>query len=102
MYDVSSLNEFREQLVNDVLSAEELHERRNVITTWEAVNTDLGLVKHALQMYEDVVELSSSPIDSRGTHQGEKGSHLMLTNRNGIQVPMLVITDSHNASRHQL
>lgn len=66
-YDVSSLNEFREQLVDDELSAEELRERRNVIATWEAINTDIGLVKHALQLYGDVVELSSPRTDSRST-----------------------------------
>lgn len=63
-YDVSSLEEFREQLIADELSAEELRERRNVIATWEAINTELGLVKHALQLYEDVMELSSPDTDS--------------------------------------
>lgn len=66
-YDVDSLTEFREQLTADELSAEELRERRNVIATWEAINTELGLVKHALQLYEDVVELSSPRTDSRST-----------------------------------
>ena len=58
-YGVSSLDEFREQLANNEFSAEALRERRNVIATWEAVNTELGLVKHALQLYDDVQELSS-------------------------------------------
>jgi len=66
-YDVSSLNEFREQLADEELSAEELRERRNVISTWEAINTELGLVKHALQLYDDVTELSSSRTDSSST-----------------------------------
>jgi DNA-binding transcriptional regulator GbsR (MarR family) len=66
-YDVDSLTEFREQLTADELSAEELRERRNVIATWEAINTELGLVKHALQLYGDVVELSSPRTDSRST-----------------------------------
>jgi len=66
-YDVRSLDEFREQLVDDELPAEELRERRNVIATWEAINTELGLVKHALQLYEDVVELSSSRTVSHST-----------------------------------
>lgn len=66
-YDVSSLTAFREQLVEDELSAEELRERRNVIATWEAINTELGLVKHALQLYDDVVELSSPRTDSPST-----------------------------------
>ncbi len=66
-YGVSSLNEFREQLADEEFSAEELRERRNVIATWEAINTELGLVKHALQLYDDVVELSSPRTDSPST-----------------------------------
>jgi DNA-binding Lrp family transcriptional regulator len=66
-YEVASLTEFRERLVEEELSAEELRERRNVIATWEAINTELGLVKHALQLYDDVVELSSSRTDSSST-----------------------------------
>ncbi|MFQ3318517.1 MAG: DNA-binding transcriptional regulator GbsR (MarR family) [Natronomonas sp.] len=66
-YDVSSLDEFREQLADEELSAEELRERRNVIATWEAINMELGLVKHALQLYDDVVELSSPRTDSPST-----------------------------------
>jgi len=63
-YDVSSLDEFREQLADEEFSAEALRERRNVIATWEAINTELGLVKHALQLYADIVELSSVRTDS--------------------------------------
>jgi hypothetical protein len=66
-YDVGSLAEFREQLADENFSAEELRERRNVIATWEAINTELGLVKHALQLYDDVVELSSPRTDSPST-----------------------------------
>lgn len=66
-YDVSSLTEFREQFAAEELSAEALRDRRNVIATWEAINTELGLVKHALQLYDDVVELSSPQTDSPST-----------------------------------
>jgi DNA-binding transcriptional regulator GbsR (MarR family) len=66
-YEVSSLDEFREQLADEELSAAELRERRNVIATWETINTELGLVKHALQLYDDVVELSSPRTDSPST-----------------------------------
>jgi DNA-binding transcriptional regulator GbsR (MarR family) len=66
-YDVSSLDEFREQLADEDLSAEELRERRNVISTWEAINTELGLVRHALHLYDDVTELSSPRTDSPST-----------------------------------
>jgi hypothetical protein len=38
-----------------------------VIATWEAINTELGLVKHALHLYDDVVELSSPRTDSPST-----------------------------------
>ncbi|WP_435078857.1 DUF7342 family protein [Halococcus sp. AFM35] len=54
-YNVDSLDEFRDQLADEELSAEELRERRNVIATWEAINTELGLVKHALRLYERVI-----------------------------------------------
>lgn len=63
-YGINSLSEFREQLIEEDLSAEEVRERRNVIATWEALNTDLSLVKHALQLYDDVTELSSPRTDS--------------------------------------
>ena len=66
-YDVGSLDEFREQLTDEELSAAELREHRNVIATWEAINTELGLVKHALQLYDDVIELSSPQTDSHST-----------------------------------
>ncbi len=58
-FNDSSLEEFREQLAEEEFSAAELRERRNVIATWEAVNTELALVKHALHLYGDVVELTS-------------------------------------------
>ena len=66
-YDVSSLDEFRELLADEALSSEELRERRNVIATWEAINTELGLVKHALRLYDDVIELSTPRTDSPST-----------------------------------
>ena len=66
-YNVSSLTEFREQLAGEDLSAAELRERRNVVETWEAINTELRLVKHALQLYDDVVGLSSPESNSHST-----------------------------------
>jgi hypothetical protein len=66
-YDVSSLDEFRERLADEELSAAELRERRNVIAAWESIDTELGLVKHALQLYDSVVELSPSQTDSSST-----------------------------------
>ena len=64
-YDVGTLSEFREQLAENDFSSEELRERRNVITSWEALNTEVGLVRHALGLYDDVVELSSPNTDTR-------------------------------------
>lgn len=59
-FGVSSVQAFREQLVDDDnLSSEELRERRNVLSTWEALDTSLMLVRHALRMYEDVSELDA-------------------------------------------
>ncbi|OVE85167.1 hypothetical protein B2G88_06355 [Natronolimnobius baerhuensis] len=58
-YNVSSLTELREQLAGEDLPVAELRKRRNVVETWEAINTELRLVKHALQLYDDVVGLSS-------------------------------------------
>ncbi|PSQ25018.1 hypothetical protein BRD04_00235 [Halobacteriales archaeon QS_9_67_17] len=66
-YGVSSLDEFRQELADGGLPAKELRERRNVIATWETVNTDLRLVKHALQLYDDIMELSSPRTDSSST-----------------------------------
>lgn len=66
-YDADSLAEFRDDLAAAELSAAELRERRNAIETWEAINTDLGLVKHALQLYDDITELASPRTDSPST-----------------------------------
>lgn len=66
-YDVRSLEEFRDRLVDDELTAAEIRERRNVIATWEALDTERTLVKHALQLYDEVVELSTPGADSLST-----------------------------------
>lgn len=63
-YNADSLAEFRDQLAETGVSAEELRTRRNVIATWEAINTELSLIRHALHLYEDIVELSSPQTDS--------------------------------------
>lgn len=59
-YDVESLSEFRETLADDGLTAAEIRERRNVADTWEALEAEHTVVKRALQLYDDVVELSST------------------------------------------
>lgn len=67
-YEADSLSEFRRRLGDDDLSTDELRERRNVAETWEAVETEASLVRHALRMYDDVVELSSGA-DAEPTSQ---------------------------------
>ncbi|MCU4971190.1 winged helix-turn-helix domain-containing protein [Halobacteria archaeon AArc-m2/3/4] len=69
-YDVDSLQQLRETLVEDDVSADELRERRNVIETWEALDMERNLVKHALQLYGDVSELSSPATTTAQTLQG--------------------------------
>jgi predicted DNA-binding protein YlxM (UPF0122 family) len=66
-YDAKSLDKFRNRFVDEELSAAELREHRNVAATWEALNTELRVVKHALQLYDDVVELSSPRTDATST-----------------------------------
>jgi len=58
-YQANSLQELRESLANEDLSADEIHERRNIAETWEAVDSELRLIRHALRMYDDIVGLSS-------------------------------------------
>lgn len=59
-YDVTSLEEFRDQFAEDAIPAAELRERRTVIETWEALETERDLLKHAIHLYDDVVELSTA------------------------------------------
>lgn len=63
-YEVESLAAFREQLAADECSADELRDRRNVIATWEALNTEHAIVKHALQLYDDVEKLAAPGTDT--------------------------------------
>lgn len=63
-YDVDSLEAFREAFADETLPADELRQRRNVIETWEALETERDLVKHALHLYDDVVDLSSIESES--------------------------------------
>lgn len=59
-YGVRSENELRERLTNDDVSATEMREIRNVSDTWGALELEIRLLKHALQLYDDLVELSRS------------------------------------------
>jgi len=66
-FDADSLSAFRDQLAEAELSAAEIRERRNIIETWEAIETERRLVRHALQLYDDVTELSSPRTDVPST-----------------------------------
>ncbi|XGI84726.1 winged helix-turn-helix domain-containing protein (plasmid) [Halorutilales archaeon Cl-col2-1] len=63
-YDADTLSEFRQQLSEKDLSSDELRERQNIIETWETINSEIRLVKHALHMYGDVSNLSSPTTDT--------------------------------------
>ncbi|TKX83164.1 ArsR family transcriptional regulator, partial [Halorubrum sp. SS5] len=53
-YEVETLSELRNKLVEEDLSTEEMRTIRNAATTWEALETEIRLSKHALQLYTDV------------------------------------------------
>jgi hypothetical protein len=57
-YDVETLEALRERLTDDDLSAAEMREIRNGASTWSALETEIRLTKHALQLYDDVTELA--------------------------------------------
>ncbi|WP_449289223.1 DUF7342 family protein [Natrarchaeobius chitinivorans] len=59
-YGVTSAQELREQLTNDDVSAEEMREIRNVSDTWAALELEIRLLKNALQLYDDLSQLSQS------------------------------------------
>lgn len=56
-FGVESVQMFREQMDKEDLSAEELRDRQNIVSTWEAINTELMLVSHAIRMHQDVSDL---------------------------------------------
>ena len=58
-FDVDSVEMLREQVAERDLTAEETKTIRNAISTWEALNTDLTLVRHALRLYDDVADLDT-------------------------------------------
>ncbi|WP_241988324.1 MULTISPECIES: ArsR family transcriptional regulator [unclassified Halorubrum] len=62
-YEVETLSELRNKLVEEDLSTEEMRTIRNAATTWEALETEIRLSKHALQLYTDVTQLSDSDGD---------------------------------------
>ena len=63
-YGVTSAQEMREQLTNDSVSAAEMREIRNVSDTWGALELEIRLLKNALQLYDDLAQLSQSNGDT--------------------------------------
>lgn len=60
-FDADSLSTIRERLTEDEdLSAEEIRELRNVAVTWETLNSEITLVRHALRLYGDVTDLATA------------------------------------------
>lgn len=67
-FDVESLTMFREQMLeNEDLPADELRERQNVASTWETLNMEEKLYRHALRLYDDVQDISSADSTPRAT-----------------------------------
>lgn len=60
-FGVESLTMFREQMLeNEDISADELRERQNIASTWETLNMEEKLYRHALRLYDDVQDISSA------------------------------------------
>lgn len=64
-FDAGSASEFRERLTEEDCTAEEMREIRNIVSTWEALETEIRLTKQALNFYDDVSRLSGSDDDWR-------------------------------------
>lgn len=60
-FGADSIDVLRERLAESDLSAAQTREIRYAISTWEALNTELTLVRHALRLYDDVTEFSTAP-----------------------------------------
>lgn len=63
--EVQTLPALRAKLVEEDLTAEEMRELRNVIATWQGLETEIRLSKHALQLYDDINRFSDSHDSSR-------------------------------------
>lgn len=53
-----SVEAHREVISEENLSAVEMRNVRNTVSTWEALETERRLTKHALRFYDDVESLS--------------------------------------------
>lgn len=63
-HDVASAQNLRELLTDDDVSADEIREIRNVSDTWRALELEIRLLKNALQLYDDLSQLSQSNGDT--------------------------------------
>ena len=52
-YDVAAIAELRERLVADEVAAEDMRAIQNAVSTWETHETEIRLLKHALELYTD-------------------------------------------------
>lgn len=64
-FGVETLVELRDRLVTEDLSAEEMRAVRSAASTWDALETERRLTKHALQLYDDVSQFSDADGDER-------------------------------------
>ncbi|AWB28731.1 DUF7342 family protein [Halococcoides cellulosivorans] len=54
-YDVETWEDLEQSLADGDLGSEELRERRDVIAFWRENEEDRRLIKHALELYSDVI-----------------------------------------------
>lgn len=59
-HEAGSASEFRERLTDDDRTADELRNIRRIVSTWDALETEIRLTKLALDVYEDVSRLNGS------------------------------------------
>lgn len=59
-HDADTATEFRKRLTGEDRSADELREIRTVTATWDALETERRLCKHALALYDDVSTVSET------------------------------------------
>jgi hypothetical protein len=59
-HEAETASDFRERLTAEDRTAAEMRDIRNITSTWEALETEVRLRKHALNFYSDVTRLSGS------------------------------------------
>lgn len=56
-FDAASAEDLRRRLADEDTSADQVREVRNAVSTWQALESDIRLYRHALQLYDDVTRL---------------------------------------------